>query len=123
MPRKSVEERMEKYIQKLTPDRIKQLFEVRRESMIAAQRVRMAELAQVEDRVKGVLAGEAVKTVTYIWYHDFARETYSLSKRFGGGKGLEDEVDILIAKWKARGAIESVLKKVRDEVFSIAPPE
>ncbi len=39
--------------------------------------------------------------------------------RHGGGYGLKKEVEILILKYKERGCLEDVLKKIRLDVFGI----
>ncbi|MEO0108682.1 MAG: hypothetical protein ABIK62_05860 [candidate division WOR-3 bacterium] len=122
MPRRSVEQRMANYSQGLNPDRIREDLQQKRERMIAAQTAATSDLAEIEDRIKGVLAEEDVTTVTYMWYYDFGRELYRLKKQHGGGQGLKKEVAIALLKWKLRGAKEDVLEKIRDEVFAISPP-
>ena len=122
MPRRGPEQRLENYSHGINPDRIREDIQHKRDRMIAAQNVATNELAQMEDRIKGVLAAEDVTTVTYLWYYDFGRELYSLQKQHGGGEGLKQEVAIVLMKWKMRGAKEEVLAKIRNEVFGIQAP-
>ena len=118
----SVEDRIRRYTERLIPDRVKEDFATQKPVMVAKVTEIFNLLVTIEDRVKGILSGEAVITVDYPKYHAFSKEIFKLQRRFGGGSGLNEEVALLVAKWKARGCLEPVLNKIRDEVFSIPAP-
>jgi hypothetical protein len=119
MSAKDPVQRLESYVLKLDPERVKQDLEKRRSGMLARQQEAIVALAEVEARVKAILASEDVPTIAYIYYYDFARQTFRLQRRLGGGNGLSKEVSLLIYKWKERTLQQSVLERIRDEVFSI----
>jgi len=121
MATKDPVQRLESYVLKLDPERVKQDLEKRRSGMLARQQEAISALTDVEARVKAILASEDVPTILYVYYYDFARETFRVQRRMGGGNGLSKEVTLLIYKWKERTLQESVLERIRDEVFSIAP--
>jgi hypothetical protein len=118
----SLDDRIRKYTLGVNPTRVMEDLTAQKPTMVSKATERATELSTIEDRVKATLAGENVITSDYPKYHAFARQIYKLQRRFGGGTGLMDEVALLLAKWKARGCIEAVLIKVRNEVFAIAAP-
>lgn len=95
----------------------------RRDEKIAAQAAATNELGELEDRVKGVLSNEPVKTMDYLKYHNFAHTVLARRKRYPGGYALFGEVQMLIDEYTARDCIESVLEKIRDDVFAIQAPK
>lgn len=122
MPELGPNERINNYIYGVNLDRIKEDFTAKKPTMVATVTVIFNELATIEDRVKGVLSGEAVNSIFYPWYHAFSREVWKAQRRFGGGTALVNEVALLVYKWKTRGLTEAVLDKVRNEVFAIPAP-
>ena len=122
MPRKGATRRIGRYRDKLTPERVRETFEKRRQEMLDNQQAATAELTTYEDRVKAVLNESPVGVLDYIKYHNFWREVYRTWKTHGGGYGLKQEVAILIAKYKARECREDVLIKIRNDVFAIDEP-
>jgi hypothetical protein len=122
-PRTDFTSRVQKYAYKLTPERVKEMFELRRTHMIDMQAISVNELGRVENEVKSVLAGFPVATVDYMKFHNFSREVYRAWMRFGGGQGLTGKVAMLIEKYKLLGCPEGILIQIRDRVFAIqAPP-
>jgi hypothetical protein len=119
MPKKDAVQRMESYVLKLNPERVKQDLEKRQNGMLNRQREAIVALTDIEAKVKAVLASEDIPTILYVYYYDFARETFRLQRRLGGGNGLSKEVTLLIYKWKERTLQQRVLERIRDEVFSI----
>jgi hypothetical protein len=116
-------ERIQNYSDKLIPVRVQEDLTTKKPSMVALVTVIFNEQSTIEDRVKGVLSGEAVNSISYPWYHAFSREVWKAQRRFGGGTALVNEVALLVYKWKTRGMTEAILDKIRDEVFAIpAPP-
>jgi hypothetical protein len=122
MPLHGPGERISNYQDKTIATRVAEDFVKKLPNMIAMETVVFNDLCTIEDRVKGILAGEAVVTCDYPKYHTFSRQIYKLQKRFLGGAGMEGEVALLVARWKARGCTEGVLNRIRDEGFSIPAP-
>ena len=122
MPRKGAVKRVAMYKAKLQPERVKQDLEARRQEMIDAQELAISDLATMEDRVRGVLADQPVLVMDYLKYHNFSREVFRVQKNLGGGYALRLEVALLVAKYVARKCQESVLVKIRNDVFAIAAP-
>jgi hypothetical protein len=123
MPRKGPDERSFGYELKLTPERARDMLEKRRARMLDRQRLASAELAELEDRVRGVLGSFDLNTTDYVWYYDFARQVYKLVKKFKGGKALENEVRIRKLVWKERGLDQDILDQIQFEVFAVKQPE
>ncbi|MFO7639376.1 MAG: hypothetical protein R6X14_08830 [bacterium] len=71
---------------------------------------------------KQVLAGDGVSSVRYAGYCSFAGELDKARRKLGAGDALALEAATLIAKWVARGLDQSVLEKVRYQVFDISAP-
>jgi len=76
---------------------------------------------EVENQVKLILAEAATPTIMNPFYINFGREVYKLKLRFSGGQ-LLNAVDIVMNKWVGRGLDRDTLEKVRNTVFTIAPP-
>ena len=114
--------RIEKFIGKWTGNRCKEVVDLLKPSVDAEMALIQAQLIDLEARARAVLAGEAVVTSDYPKYHTFVRQIFSLQRHFGGGSGLIEEVALLVAKFKARGCLEPVLNKLRDEIFAIPAP-
>jgi len=115
--------RLANYIYGENPDRIKEDLVAKKPDMVAAMKQRINDLYQYEQLVKGVLASEDAVTVIQVpFYHDFAREIYGKQRVHPGGAQLNNDVALLLAKWKGRGLTEAVLIRVRNEVFSIPAP-
>jgi hypothetical protein len=114
--------RLNNYTYGVNPMRIMEDVTAKKPSMVAQVTVRFADLYQIEQLVKGVLATEAASAIQSPFFQDFAREVYAKRRTFPGGAQLNGEIALLLAKWKGRGLTESILIKVRDAVFSIPAP-
>jgi hypothetical protein len=106
----------------MIPERIKEDFERKRDEMVADMQRTTLELAEFENKVRGVLGDEPVPAMDYLKYYNFMREVYKAKNRYSGGYALTTEVQILVDKWVARQAIKRILEKIRDELFSIPAP-
>ena len=122
MPKVHGETRAKRYRDKLIPERVKEDLERKKDEMVAEQARRAAEMAELENKVRGVLGDEPVMALDYIKYYDFTREVYKAKTRYGGWYALAHEVQILMDKWVARQAVKRILEKVRDELFGIPAP-
>ena len=122
MPLHGPGERITKYTEKLIPARVAEDLTTMKPAMVASETVIFNELASVEDRVKGILSGEAVNSILYPAYMAFAKEVWAKERNFGGGTALINEVSLMVYKWKTRGLSEPVLDKIRTEVFGLPAP-
>jgi hypothetical protein len=120
--RKTVSQRLANYVASIQPDHLKSQIEQKRDAMIARMTEVIGEQAQIENLVTGVLADEDVVTILYPAYLCYGRELAAKQRRFKGGKGLNKEAAVVLAKWLARGLVESVLVRIRNDVFSIPEP-
>ena len=116
-------QRLANYIYGMNIVRITEDLTAKRTDMITAMKQRINDLYQIEQVVKGVLASEdAVTVIQVAYFHAFAREIYAKQRTHIGGAQLNNDVALLLAKWKGRGLNEAVLIRVRNEVFSIPAP-
>jgi hypothetical protein len=119
MPRRSADQRIEKYRTKLDPDWVKKALEQSKDSMVAAQTSAVERLAAMELRVKAVLNDEDIPLFSHVLYLDFARELHRLIERHHGGPGLTREARIRVYAYKERGGVESILKRIANEAFGL----
>ena len=119
MPRKSADQRITKYKNKLDPDWVKKSLELNRDAMVTAQTSAAEKLAALDLRVKAVVNDEDIPLFSHVLYLDFAREVFRLVERHYGGKGLTREVRIKIYDWKERGGSEPILNRIVYEVFGL----
>lgn len=79
------------------------------------------EIERVENATKVILEEAMVTTLENPSYLNFARQVYRCTKRFAGGQ-LLNAVNVYFNRWFAEGLDEDILDKIRDAVFSLAPP-
>lgn len=75
-----------------------------------------------EVMVRQVLNGEGVSVVLYPAYLNFGREMWKLGAKGISGESAALEAQTLIQKWVARGLSQTVLEKLRTDVFSVPAP-
>ena len=75
----------------------------------------------LENEVKLILAEAGTQTIMNPSYINFGREVYKLKLKFSGGQ-LLNAVNVGMNKWVARGLDQDILEKIRNTVFTIAPP-
>lgn len=108
---------------KVDPLLIKEDLVAKKPDMVAKMTQRINDLYQQEQVVKGVLASEDGVAVTEVpYYMAFARIISRLQRTHPGGAQLNNDVALWLAKFKGMGLTEAILKRVRDEVFSIPAP-
>jgi hypothetical protein len=90
--------------------------------MLAAVNSVFPLLATMEAEVKQVLDGEGVSVILYPFYLNFGRELWRLQRNNLSGESLAVEAQTLIQKWVARGLGQTVLEKIRTDVFTIPAP-
>jgi len=116
-------QRTEKYTVKFNPAYIGDYITANKSRMSTGAGFSFDKQAQIQMRIRAVLAGEAVTSLQYMWYYAFGNEVRGILTGFRViGAAAVAEVAIVLYKYKTRGLSESVLNKVRSEVFSIPAP-
>jgi hypothetical protein len=118
--------RLERYTMKLMPSQVAEDFTAQKPGMVAQETVIFNELAEMEDRVKAVVAASATAvdgSVKYsIWWQNFARKAYHIRRVWLGGTVLDTIYAALVARFAARGCTEATLLQILNEVFAWSPP-
>ena len=107
---------------KFNTERIKSTLDDLRPAMLSHVQAVFPLIASMETQVKQTLDGEGVSITDYPFYLDFGREVWHLQRIEVSGESLAQEVALLIAKWVARGLDQTVLEKVRTDVFNVSAP-
>jgi len=107
---------------KFNTERIKATLDDMRPAMLANVTAVFPMITAMELQVKQVCDGAGVPTIQYPFYLNFGREIWALTRKEVSGESLAQEAAVLIAKWVARGLMQSVLQAVRTDVFNVAAP-
>jgi hypothetical protein len=96
-------------------------------TLLAAGMIQNQEAAQqarelIDSGIKAVLAGEVVQPVDEGMYFAFSYRVWRLVRKGRSGTGLVSKTDAILKYFVAMGATESVLGKIRDQVFEIPTP-
>jgi len=121
MPVRPTIRRMKKFEANYDPDSIKQSLAKQRDSIIEQQAVKQAQLEKVDNMTKLILGEETAPSALYLSYLNFARQVWKISNTFSAGT-LKVEVDIALYKWTRRGLNEDILKRIRNEIFTLEAP-
>ncbi len=119
---KDLTRRIEWWLVKTEPDMVRDRLSRFREAMKRRYIEEQALLMEMEAKVKQVLDGANVPSITYPFYLDFGREVYARKRRLSGAS-LSREVEVLLQKWVLRELKREVLERVRDEALSVSAPE
>jgi hypothetical protein len=114
-------DRLYNYNLKFDPEAVRRQTEQRLGRMRDKQAAMQAELVALEVQAKEVLGALGAPTYSYCAYLNFVRESWKKKGRFNGAT-LNNEVAILLMKWKLRGLEEETLVALRDRVLSIPAP-
>ncbi len=79
------------------------------------------EFVPKQEQLRAVLDGEGLTANKYFAYEAFNMEIYGLWNRISG-PSLREEAAILVAKYKAWGCDEDLLKKICTTVWGIQMP-
>ena len=118
----SADKRIAKWDAKFNTERVKATLDDLRPDMLASVNAVFPLLATMESEVKQVLDGEGVSIILYPFYLNFGREPWRLQRNNLSGESLAIEAQTLIQKWVARGLSQTVLEKLRTDVFTIPAP-
>ena len=75
----------------------------------------------MEGQVRQVLNGEGVSMIQYPFYLAFGRQVWKLSQRVTGESAALEAANY-VALWTARGLSQTILEKIRFDVFGISAP-
>ena len=114
-------DRTAKWNLKYDPERIKAITEAGKPTYLEHATVANNSLAEMEVAVKQVLNGEGVSVSDVPDDLNFGREMWSKTQKYAG-ETMAQECAVLVAKWVARGLDQTVLEKVRTDVFSVSAP-
>ena len=114
-------DRAAKWNLKFDPERIKAITEAGKPTYLEHATAAFNSLHDMEVSVKQVLNGEGVSVSDVADYLNFGREMWSKSRKYSG-ETLAIEAQTLIQKWVARGQSQTVLEKIRTDVFSVPAP-
>jgi hypothetical protein len=114
-------DRIERYSNKMIPERIKEDFTTAKPGMVSKETAIFASQAAIEEQVKALLGDTATASILYPWYYAYAKQIDRLHRHLSG-TALVNEVALAVAKWKARGLVEANLIEIRDVVFGIPAP-
>lgn len=117
MPVRTTIRRMRKLEANYDPDSIRQSIERQRDGILEQQ----AELEKVENLTKLIIGEESVVSALYLSYLNYARQIWKAKNTFSSGT-LKIEADIVLYKWTRRGLNEDVLKRIRNEIFTLESP-
>jgi len=103
------------------PDSIRQSLEKQRDGILEQQAVKQAELEKVENQTKLIISEEGVTSALFVSYLNFARQIWKIQNTFSS-ETLKIEADIILYKWTRRGLNEDILKRIRNEIFTLEAP-
>jgi hypothetical protein len=97
--------------------------------VVLDQKIRMLDLetthfnnmVQFETATKTVLDEEGIDTMQYVGYLNFSRRCYALTQKFSGPT-LINAVNIALTVFVARGFVQAILERIRDEVWTLPAP-
>lgn len=114
-------DRVAKWNLKFDPERIKAITEAGKPTYLEHATAVFNTLAAMEVSVKQVLNGEGVSVSDVADYLNFGREMWSKSRKYSG-ETLAIEAQTMIQKWVARGLSQTILEKLRTDVFTVPAP-
>ncbi|MEO0110656.1 MAG: hypothetical protein ABIL00_07770 [candidate division WOR-3 bacterium] len=114
--------RVEKYQSKLDPEIIGRDLAQLKEKMVSQIGAYFIEIFEIETKAKAILSEYDIPVSLIPSYLCYARELYSLSKRYAGFP-LFREIRIREGKWRGRELDLNILKRIRVDIFGITLPE
>jgi len=112
---------MQKFEAKYDADSIRNAIEKMRDNIIEQQKVKQAELEKIENLTMTILGQENSPTPLIPAYLAYARQVWKLRNKYSA-QILITEADIILDKWKRRTLQESVLIRIRNEIFTLKAP-
>lgn len=121
VPVRSSIRRMQKLNANFDPDAIRDSLMRQRDSILEQQAVKQAELEKIENMTKLLISDEGVGSALFVSYLNYARQIWKIKNTFTS-KTLKIEADIMLYKWVRRGLDENVLKRIRNQIFTLDEP-
>lgn len=121
MPVRTTIRRMAKFEAKYDPEAIRNAIEKQRDSIIAQQASKQAELEKMENMTRIILGDADIPTIFYPPYLNFARQIWRIRVRFSG-ETLKSEAKIIMDKWVSRRLEPDVLNRIRNQIFTLEEP-
>lgn len=76
----------------------------------------------VESQVRQILCSHGVSTISFAYYHAYARELGKLQRQELPESLMEVELTLIMDKWSGRGLEREVLRDIACQVFNIPLP-
>lgn len=116
--------RLEAWQAKFSPEKAKAALDARYEGMSVRYHAAVAALCSMEMQVKQVLDEHNVQTIQYVFYLDYGRQLFKLSRKQEiSGESFKLAAQVLLEKWQARGLDPDVLAAIRTGVFNVTAPQ
>ena len=113
--------RINKYAKKITGPHLGKFFKKYSKEMIKNYSAWVEEIYPIEEMVKSYLNAKGVSIIYNFFYHAFAREVFSLKKRFGGVYLLQRAEDVL-EKWVRAGLDREILNTLKENILGLQTP-
>lgn len=117
----SPEKRIRQWDKKYNVQRVMAAVEAQRAQMLARYEAAVTALCEVEQLTREILNERGVQTINYIWYLNYARELFRLTRRSIAGESMAVAAGVLLEKWRVRGLDAEILAVIRKQVFNIGP--
>ncbi|MEO0082264.1 MAG: hypothetical protein ABIL25_08240 [candidate division WOR-3 bacterium] len=117
----SPEKRVMQWDRKYNVGRAMAAIEDQRPKMLERYEAAITALCNVEQMTREVLNERAIQTINYVWYLDYARQLFKLTRKNVAGDSLALAAKVLLDKWQSRGLDPDVLAAIRSQVFNIGP--
>ncbi|MCX7785048.1 MAG: hypothetical protein N2201_02290 [candidate division WOR-3 bacterium] len=121
MPVRTTLRRVQKFKAKYDPEVIRNAVEKQLDAIIEQQTYAQTQLEKVENLTKVILGQEGVPSPLIPAYLNFARQVWRIRNKFSA-ETLKIETDIALYKWVRRSLQESVLIRIRDQIFTLEAP-
>ena len=114
-------QRAEKWNRRYDADHIKNIIDNEKSVFYEHVQVKFQMLADMEGAVKQVLNMEGISVANTASFLAFSRQLWKADQTYKGDT-LAREAALLISKWSGRGLTQSVLEKIRSQVFNVPAP-
>ena len=114
--------RINNWDEKYNLERVNAILTEKRPTMLQNMSAVVPLIAAMEQQVKQTCDAAGAPTIQYPFYLCFGREIWALTRKDISGESMAQEAAVLIAKWVARGLMQSVLQAIRTDVFNVAAP-
>jgi hypothetical protein len=114
--------RVDNWNEKYNLERVSAILTEKRPKMLQNMSAVVPLMTAMEIQVKQVCDGEGATVIELPFYLCFGREIWKLTRQDISGEAAALEAATKVAKWVSRGLTQSVLQKIRTDVFNISAP-